>query len=202
MNLQEWDNVVSITSNAVTAAGVIGGLLFGRSKIKEYFKNKKNEVAFNSALETYDGIIKARSEYGKIGLSLIELIYIAQNSYEQSISLEFKEFQRVQFISNDIFEDSMHIQNLFTRSHNLNISYNDKNFHKIEKAITISGKISQILNEFTACLLKSINGKVVSETEVSKLKELQLQFAEQRKKYIDACWEIQKVKFDDLVDFD
>ncbi|KJM79835.1 hypothetical protein [Enterobacter hormaechei] len=40
MDLQAWDNVISIASNAVTTVSVVGGVLFGRRKVNEWLSQK------------------------------------------------------------------------------------------------------------------------------------------------------------------
>ncbi|MDF3613680.1 hypothetical protein P3S34_26655, partial [Enterobacter hormaechei] len=40
MDLQAWDNVISIASNAVTSVSVVGGVLFGRRKVNEWLSQK------------------------------------------------------------------------------------------------------------------------------------------------------------------
>ncbi|HHA2013419.1 TPA: hypothetical protein ACOEMP_001314 [Enterobacter hormaechei subsp. hoffmannii] len=40
MDLQAWDNVISIASNAVTTVSVVGGVLFGRRKVIEWLSQK------------------------------------------------------------------------------------------------------------------------------------------------------------------
>jgi len=60
MDLQAWDNVVSIASNAVTAVSVVGGVIFGKQKVDEYLKNKKKSISFDIALNYYDEVINLR----------------------------------------------------------------------------------------------------------------------------------------------
>lgn len=41
MDLQAWDNIISIASNAVTALSVVGGVIFGGVKLQEIVKTRK-----------------------------------------------------------------------------------------------------------------------------------------------------------------
>lgn len=41
MDLQGWDNLVSIAANSITTLSVLGGAIFGGIKLQEMVKNNK-----------------------------------------------------------------------------------------------------------------------------------------------------------------
>lgn len=75
MDLQSWDNVVSIISNTVTAVSVAGGVIFGKRKVDEWLSQKNRDRAHDSTMQyinALDGFLS----------SVIQLAYYTMNYQE------------------------------------------------------------------------------------------------------------------------
>ncbi|EPB9584135.1 hypothetical protein ACRU1G_005640, partial [Escherichia coli] len=70
MDLQAWDNIISIASNAVTALSVVGGVIFGGVKLQEIVKTRKMERAIDSAIALKEEIDSTRSRYNRMRFDL------------------------------------------------------------------------------------------------------------------------------------
>ncbi|KDF44962.1 hypothetical protein [Enterobacter kobei] len=72
MDLQTWDNVISIVSNAVTALSVVGGVVFGGVKLQEMVKTRKMERVIDSAIalkEKFDNLFDFNKVHKKSGIN-------------------------------------------------------------------------------------------------------------------------------------
>ena len=74
MDLQAWDNIISIASNAVTALSVVGGVIFGGVKLQEIVKTRKMEQAFASAIALKDEIDATRGRYNRMRFDLTRIM--------------------------------------------------------------------------------------------------------------------------------
>ena len=177
MDLQAWDNIISIASNAVTALGVVGGVVFGGSKLKDYLDVKKNDVAFHTALALYDEITNTRAKYSQIRISLNYVI------------------------GTTAFQNSLTIGNLLIKTNNFNLLFKGDSFSKIHDIVNTTNKISLNITNFFACAINSSKGKLISKEELDILSGHYKEYEKLTSEYLDKCSEIQKTKFEDFIMF-
>ncbi|VEB95536.1 Uncharacterised protein [Cedecea lapagei] len=201
MDLQSWDNVISIASNAVTALGVVGGVVFGGSKLKDYLDVKKNDVAFHTALALYDEITNTRAKYIQIRISLNYVMNTLDELYKNNINISPNLYFQIQEIGSNAFQNSMTIGNLFIKTNNFNIIFKGESFSKVQDIVSITNKISVNITNFFACAINSSKGKLISKEDLSELFQHYKDYEALTTEYLDKCSEIQKTKFEDFITF-
>ncbi|EOC0462391.1 hypothetical protein ACI00U_000296, partial [Cronobacter sakazakii] len=169
MDLQAWDNVVSIASNAVTALGVVGGVVFGGSKLKDYLDVKKNDVAFHTALTLYDEITNTRAKYSQIRISLNYVMNMLDELCKSNTSITPNLYFQIQEIGTNAFQNSLTIGNLFIKTNNFNVLFKGDSFLKVQEIVSITNKISFNITNFFACAINSSKGKLISKEDLSEL---------------------------------
>ena len=201
MDLQAWDNVISIASNAVTALGVVGGVVFGGSKLKDYLNIKKNDVAFHTALTLYDEITNIRAKYSQIRISLNYVMNMLDELCKSSTSINPNLYFQIQEIGTSAFQNSLTIGNLFIKTNNFNVLFKDESFSKIQDLVSITNKISFNITNFFAFAINSSKGKLISRGELSELMGHYKEFDKLTIEYLNKCAEIQNIKFEDFIIF-
>lgn len=201
MDLQVWDNVISIASNAVTALGVVGGVVFGGSKLKDYLNIKKNDVAFHTALTLYDEITNIRTKYSQIRISLNYVMHMLDELCRSNTSIAPNLYFQIQEIGTNAFQNSLTIGNLFIKTNNFNALFKDNSLSKIQDLLSITNKISVNITSFFSLAINSSNGKLISKEELSELKGCYKEFDKLTSDYLNKCTELQNIKFEDFIMF-
>lgn len=202
VNLQTWDNIVSIVSNTVTALSVLGGVIFSGSKLQDYLERKNKEVAFSAALSLYEQIISFRREYSQFRIKLNYILDIAGKSHKNKESLTSQEYIEIQEIGIAIFDSSLTIGNLFIKSNNFKTIYSDDALNKIKNILDISKEISDQINLFFNCVLQpQKENKTITDVELAKLYSYSQEYNRLTKEYLAACTTIQLTKFEDFCNF-
>lgn len=201
MDLQAWDNIVSIASNAVTAVGVVGGIIFSGSKLKDYLDIKKNDVAFHTALSLYDEITNIRAKYSQIRISLNYVMNTIDELFKTNTHLTPKLYFQIQQIANNAFQNSLTISNLFIKTNNFNGIFKEDSLSKMQDIVDLTNDISLNITNFFGCAVNSSRGKVISKEELDELQQHYKRYETLTSEYIDKCYEIQRIKFEDFVVF-
>ncbi|MBF4153737.1 hypothetical protein ISU93_13770 [Enterobacter hormaechei] len=201
MNLQEWDNTVSIISNAVTGLSVLGGVLFGSSKLDDYLKRKRNDVAFHTALALYDDIVNARGRYAQIRVKFNYILNLLDESLGKQTPLVANHYLEIQEAGTIIFESSLSIGNLFIKSNNFNAVFDESTFEKVKEIVDISNDITNAINGFFNCATAAARGKPVNQEEMAELFTHYRAYNDLTLKYISKCTDIQKIKFEEFCKF-
>lgn len=198
MNLQEWDNTISIVANTITALSVTGGVIFGGSKLKDFINTKNKEIAFQSAVALYDEIIAYRGKLGQIRIRLNYALEIMNESHRTNTLITSAKYLELQELGIGLFETSLTIGNLFIKTHNFNGLFNDKSLKKVTNIVDISHKITNHLNNFFDTLITATKEKIISDNEIRQLYFHSDKFDEFSTYYLKACTDIQRTKFNDF----
>ncbi len=201
MDLQAWDNIVSIASNAVTAVGVVGGIIFSGSKLKDYLDMKKNDVAFHTALTLYDEVVSTREKHSQTIMALNYVLNIMDGTFRNNKPLSAPLYFEIQKIGSTAFQSSLTISNLFVKTNNFNGIFKDNAFSKMKDIVDTSNKITISINDFFNCAINSSRGKLISKDELDELYQLYGKCQNITSEYLDKCVEIQKIKFEDFIIF-
>lgn len=201
MDLQAWDNIISIASNAVTALGVVGGVVFGGSKLKDYLDVKKNDVAFHTACALYDEFTNSRAKYSQIRISLNYLMNMLDELCRSNTNITPDSYFQIQEIGTADFQNSLTIGNIFIKTNNFNVLFKGNSFFKVQDIVYITNEISINITDFFACAINSLKGRIVSKEDLSELPRYYKQYENLTSDYLDKCSEIQKIKFEDFIMF-
>ncbi|AYU95578.1 hypothetical protein WMA84_001948 [Enterobacter hormaechei subsp. xiangfangensis] len=201
MDLQARDNIISIASNAVTALGVVGGVVFGGSKLKNYLDVKKNDVAFHTTCALYDEFTNSRAKYSQIRISLNYLMNMLDELCRSNTNITPDSYFQIQEIGTADFQNSLTIGNIFIKTNNFNVLFKGNSFFKVQDIVYITNEISINITDFFACAINSLKGRIVSKEDLSELLRYYKQYENLTSDYLDKCSEIQKIKFEDFIMF-
>ncbi|HBY9797291.1 hypothetical protein AB0175_19660 [Klebsiella pneumoniae] len=201
MDLQAWDNIISIASNAVTALGVVGGVVFGGSKLKDYLDVKKNDVAFQTALALYDEFDALRKKHLKIRVNINVILNHMDESFEGQHPITANKYFELQRLGIDSLDDSLSITRLVIKADNFNTLFNTELHDKIIKISDLTNSISKNLDNFFNLTLNSLKNRVVQDSDIDKAHTLCEEYEELTLQCHELCSDIKEVKFKDFCKF-
>jgi len=201
MDLQAWDNVVSIASNAVTAVSVVGGVIFGKQKVDEYLKNKKKSISFDIALNYYDEVINLRHRTKKIQILMNSVIHQIEDLNESTEIIDPLEFFNIQSQSNECIEETLSLSKLYVKLKKFNIDISKKDWPIVDNNIQASHRMSEAVTKFFAYVLTCSNGKAISNEELTEVKSLYQKFQVEASDYSNSVQDFQSLVFDETFIF-
>ncbi|CAM7589439.1 hypothetical protein [Citrobacter sedlakii] len=202
MDLQAWDNVISIASNAVTALGVVGGVVFGGSKLKDYLNVKKNDVAFQTALALYDEFDAIRKKHLKIRVNINVVLNHMDESFDGQHPITATKYFELQRLGIDCLDDSISVTRLLIKADNFNTLFNKELYDKIIEITSLTNSITENLDNFFNLTLNSLKNRIVQDGDINKAHALCEEYEELTLKCHELCSEIRGVKFKDFCKFE
>lgn len=115
MDLQGWDNLVSIAANSITALSVLGGAIFGGMKLQEMVKNKKMEQAFSSAIALKDEIDATRGRYNRMRFDLTRIMTFIDTLAKTGQKVDQESYYHIQGSLRDMAENTFRIGSCFVK---------------------------------------------------------------------------------------
>jgi hypothetical protein len=201
MDLQSWDNVISIASNAVTAVSVVGGVLFGKQKVDEYLRNKKKSISLDIALKYYDEVTNLRHRIQKIQILMNSVIHQLHDLNESNTVINPTDFFNIQTQSHKYIEETIALSKLFVKLNRFNIEISEKNWSIVDNNLQASHKMSEAVTNFFAYILICSNGKAISKEELSDIKSLYQKFQVEASEYSNSVEDFQSLVFDETFIF-
>ncbi|MFK0371378.1 hypothetical protein ACIQT3_14570 [Enterobacter sichuanensis] len=201
MDLQAWDNVISIASNAVTALGVVGGVVFGGSKLKDYLDVKKNDVAFQTALALYDEFGALRKKHLKIRVNFNVVLNHMDESFDGQHPITATKYFELQRLGIDCIDDSLSITRLLIKADNFNTLFNEELHDKIIEITYLTNSITENLDSFFNLTLNSLKNKIVQDTDIDNAHILCEEYERLTSKCNELCSEIRGIRFKDFCKF-
>ncbi|EII4821114.1 hypothetical protein IGG09_001692 [Escherichia coli] len=201
MDLQAWDNIVSIASNSITTIGVIAGLIFGGKKVNEYFKTKMNDAAFISAVNLYEEVVNVRERHGRVRLLLNYALGKTEETLTQNRPIDLTTYIEIERIGLDSFEASLSISKCFTRASSYGNIIKPSALEELNALLDISNKMTNTVNSFFGKAISASTAKVPNQEELGELRALYKSFAELQLEYNEKCSNFQNIKFKDAFYF-
>lgn len=201
MDLQAWDNVISIASNAVTALGVVGGVVFGGSKLKDYLDVKKNDVAFQTALALYDEFDALRKKHLKIRVNFNVVLNHMDESFAGQHPITATKYFELQRLGIDCIDDSLSITRLLIKADNFNTLFNEELHDKIIEITYLTNSITENLDSSFNLTLNSLKNKIVQDTDIDNAHILCEEYEKLISKCHELCSEIRGIRFKDFCKF-
>ncbi len=195
MDLQAWDNAISIASNGVTAVGVIIGLLYGRRKVNELISAKLHEASFSSALSLYNEILDLRDKYAKIRLLLNFTLSTVNNLNRDNRLIDLETHLNLQRSGIEAFEVSMILSKCFTRVYNHNVKIKKDAMEIIQKALDVANQLTNEINVFFSYATKINDDKIPTLQDVESMRFHHENITKLQLSYIQASSEFQKISF-------
>lgn len=201
MDLQAWDNVISIASNAVTGLSVFGGVIFSGFKLQEMVKNKKMEQAFASAIALKDEIDATRGRYNRMRFDLTRIMTFIDTLAQTGQRVDQESYYQIQGSLRDMAENTYRIGSCFIKVRHYNVAIKQPAWEPFNALLHTAGEtqkaISKLLNLITQALLKE---RITTE-EYAKIRNLYDEHGEWMKGVNNAIAGVDIIKFDDLFDF-
>ncbi|BEA02601.1 TPA: hypothetical protein ACOEHO_004687 [Enterobacter ludwigii] len=201
MDLQAWDNIVSIASNSITTIGVIAGLIFGGKKVNEYFKTKMNDAAFISAVNLYEEVVNVRERHGRVRLLLNYALGKTEEALTQNRPIDLTTYIEIERIGLDSFEASLSISKCFTRASSYGNIIKPSALEELNALLDISNKMTNTVNSFFGKAISASTAKVPNQEELGELRALYKSFSELQLEYNEKCSNFQNIKFKDAFYF-
>lgn len=195
MDLQVWDNAISIASNGVTAVGVIIGLLYGRRKVNELISAKLHEASFSSALSLYNEILDLRDKYAKIRLLINFTLSTVNNLNRDNRLIDLETHLNLQRSGIEAFEVSMILSKCFTRVYNHNVTIKKDAMQIIQKALDVANQLTNEINVFFSYATKINDDKIPTLQDVESMRLHYENITKLQLSYIQASSEFQKISF-------
>lgn len=202
MDLQNWDNAVSIASNGVTATGVIIGLWYGRRKVNELISAKLHEASFSSALSLYNEISDLRDKYARIRLLLNFTLSTINNLNRDQLPIDLETHLNLQRSGIEAFEVSMILSKSFTRVCNHNVTIKKDAMEVIQKALDAANQLTNEINFFFNYATKVNDNKIPTAEDLESMKSHYENIITFQLSYIQASSEFQKISFKDTFIFE
>lgn len=201
MDLQAWDNVISIASNAVTGLSVLGGVIFSGFKLQEMVKNKKMEQAFASAIALKDEIDATRGRYNRMRFDLTRIMTFIDTLAQTGQRVDQESYYQIQGSLRGMAENTYRIGSCFIKVRHYNVAIKQPAWEPFNALLHSAGEtqkaISKLLNLITQALLKE---RITTE-EYAKIRNLYDEHGEWMKGVNNAIAGVDIIKFDDLFDF-
>lgn len=201
MDLQEWDNVISIASNAVTGLSVLGGVIFGGVKLQEMVKNKKMEQAFASAIALKDEIDATRGRYNRMRFDLTRIMTFIDTLAKTGQKVDQESYYQIQGSLRDMAENTFRIGSCFVKVSHYNVAIKQPAWEPFNALLHSAGEtqiaISKLVNLITQALLK----EQITAEEFATIRSFYDEHGERMKGVNNAIAGIDIIKFDDLFDF-
>ncbi len=201
MDLQAWDNIISIASNAVTALGVVGGVVFGGSKLKDYLDVKKNDVAFQTALALYDEFDALRKKHLKIRVNFNVVLNHMDESFDGQHPITATKYFELQRLGIDCIDDSLSITRLLIKADNFNTLFNEELHDKIIEITSLTNSITENLDSFFNLTLNSLKNRIVQDTDIDSAHILCEEYEKLTSKCHELCSDIRGIRFKDFCKF-
>ena len=195
MDLQAWDNAISIASKGVTAVGVIIGLLYGRRKVNELISAKLHEASFSSALSLYNEISDLRDKYAKIRLLLNFTLSTVNNLNRDNRPIDLETHLNLQRSGIEAFEVLMILSKCFTRVNNHNVTIKKDAIDIIQKALDVANQLTNEINVFFSYATKINDDKIPTLEDVESMRLHYENITKLQLSYIQASSEFQRISF-------
>jgi hypothetical protein len=201
MNLQEWDNSISILSNATTALGVVAGLIFGRKKLNEIIKNKKTETAFNAAIVFHEVVEKNGIDIVKIKHILNSVITICDNSIKNQQRLTKDEYYNLLTDHRLCTELSSNFFNSFVKLAHYKVMVKQKAVESVSQLIHVRGEITTLSTKIFTIAAGAAHAGIITAREMDEILSIYTQLDVPISKANDISSSLALINFDDFFDF-
>ncbi|HDT5868858.1 TPA: hypothetical protein QHB56_004126, partial [Enterobacter roggenkampii] len=158
MDLQAWDNVISIASNAVTALSVVGGVIFGGVKLQEIVKTRKMERAIDSAIALKEEIDGTRSRYNRMRFDLNRIMTFLDTLAKSGQRADEESYYHIQDSLKDMTENTFRIGSSFIKLRHYNVLIKEVSWEPFNALLRSAGNtqiaISKLMTLIMQALLK------------------------------------------------
>ncbi|EHY6001345.1 hypothetical protein ACFD82_002716 [Escherichia coli] len=201
MDLQAWDNVVSIASNAVTALGVVGGAIFGGVQLQEMVKSKKMERAFDSAITLKQEIDDTRSRYNSMRFDLNRIMTFLDTLAKSGQRVNQDSYYQIQESLKDMTENTFRIGSSFIKVGHYNVLIKEPAWESFNVLLHSAGETQVAISELMTLIMQALLKEQITPEEFEAIQNAYNKHGEKMKDVNNAIAGMEIIKFDDLFNF-
>ncbi|CAH0195828.1 hypothetical protein ACLEXY_01875 [Enterobacter ludwigii] len=201
MDLQAWDNIISIASNAVTALSVVGGVIFGGVKLQEIVKTRKMEQAFASAIALKDEIDATRGRYNRMRFDLTRIMTFIDTLAKTGQKVDQESYYQIQGSLRDMAENTFCIGSCFVKVRHYNVAIKQPAWEPFNALLHSAGETQIAISKLVNLIMQALLKEQITAEEFETIRNLYDEHGERMKGVNYAIAGIDIIKFDDLFDF-
>lgn len=201
MDLQAWDNIISIVSNAVTALSVVGGVIFGGVKLQEIVKTRKMERAIDSAITLKEEIDGTRSRYNRMRFDLNRIMTFLDTLAKSGKRADEESYYHIQESLKDMTENTFRIGSSFIKAGHYNVLIKDTAWESFNTLLRSAGETQIAISELMTLIMQALLKEQITPEEFEEIRNAYDKHGEKMKSVNHAIAEMETVKFDDFFNF-
>jgi hypothetical protein len=201
MDLQAWDNVISIASNAVTALSVVGGVIFGGVKLQEMLKTRKMERAIDSAIALKEEIDGTRSRYNRMRLDLNRIMTFLDTLAKSGHRVDEESYYKIQESLKDMAENTFRIGSSFIKLRHYNVLIKEVSWEPFNALLRSAGNTQIAISKLMTLIMQALLKEQITPEEFMAIRNAYDEHGAKMKDVNHAISGIDIIKFDDLFDF-
>ncbi|ENV3746176.1 hypothetical protein [Enterobacter roggenkampii] len=201
MDLQAWDNVISIASNAVTALSVVGGVIFGGVKLQEIVKTRKMERAIDSAIALKEEIDGTRSRYNRMRFDLNRIMTFLDTLAKSGQRADEESYYHIQDSLKDMTENTFRIGSSFIKLRHYNVLIKEVSWEPFNALLRSAGNTQIAISKLMTLIMQALLKEQITPEEFMAIRNAYDEHGAKMKDVNHAISELDIIKFDNLFDF-
>jgi len=197
MSLQQWDNVVSIASNAV----VIGGVFFGGSKLREFVKNKKQGHAVDAALALKHEIDTTRGNYNQMRFRINQIMTFLTTLEKRQEQADAQGYYDVQLAMKDMAENTFRVGSAFIKTRFYSVEIKPKSWKAFNNLLDATGNTQLAISALMSSMMTALSKPLIEPADIAEIRKGYDLHGERMKEVNKAVSDMDGINFDDLFDF-
>lgn len=201
MDLQGWDNLVSIAANSITALSVLGGAIFGGVKLQEMVQSRKMERAFDSAIALKEEIDGTRSRYNHMRFDLNRIMTFLDTLAKAGQRVDQENYYQIQGSLKDMTENTFRIGSSFVKVGHYNVLIKQPAWEAFNSLLHSAGNVQIAISKLMALIMLALLKEQITPEEFEAIRSAYDEHGERMKDVNHAIARMDIIKFDDLFDF-
>lgn len=201
MDLQAWDNVISIASNAVTAFSVVGGVVFGGAKLQEMVKTRKMERALDSAIALKEEIDGTRSRYNRMRFDLNRIMTFLDTLAKSGQRADEERYYHIQDSLKDMTENTFRIGSSFIKLRHYNVLIKEVSWEPFNALLRSAGNTQIAISKLMTLIMQALLKEQITPEEFMTIRDAYDEHGAKMKDVNHAISELDIINFDNLFDF-
>lgn len=201
MDLQAWDNIISIASNAVTALSVVGGVIFGGVKLQEIVKTRKMERAIDSAIALKEEIDGTRSRYNRMRFDLNRIMTFLDTLAKSRQRADEESYYHIQDSLKDMTENTFRIGSSFIKLRHYNVLIKEVSWEPFNALLRSAGNTQIAISKLMTLIMQALLKEQITPEEFMAIRNAYDEHGAKMKDVNHAISGLDIIKFDNLFDF-
>lgn len=201
MDLQAWDNVISIASNTVTALSVVGGVIFGGIKLQEMVKTRKMERAIDSAIALKEEIDGTRSRYNRMRFDLNRIMTFLDTLAKSGQRADEESYYHIQDSLKDMTENTFRIGSAFIKLRHYNVLIKEVSWEPFNTLLHSAGNTQIAISKLMTLIMQAMLKEQITLEDFMAIRNAYDEHGAKMKDVNQAISGLDIIRFDNLFDF-